>query len=282
MNNEWIDEFYKSLYSDGFPDAEAILEKNIPLSLLKFCNGSYNESGNNVYLDSLRDNKLWLSSPRCFNDPFDCAFNIGSESEINVDEDAFSPEIRRTNIMKQFIEARTRLINLIMPNDDNLVYVGCLADYNNLKSNLMWSHYANCHKGFCIEYDSNSLREKVKTILPVKYQKDIDYFKSDKFCSQDGLTLLIYYSYELCCIKSSEWSNEKEWRIVGEQKASTKPGYYIDTSIPKAVYIGCKASKELRKDLIQICKEKNINLYEMKMKPNSFELITQKVNVENR
>lgn len=47
----------------------------------------------------------------------------------------------------------------------NLFLIGCLCtDY---KNRLMWSHYADSHKGFCIEYDYSQINEETLKKLPM-------------------------------------------------------------------------------------------------------------------
>ncbi|TOQ62498.1 hypothetical protein CGG93_22215, partial [Vibrio parahaemolyticus] len=46
----------------------------------------------------------------------------------------------------------------------------CLADKPD--NNLMWSHYANSHKGFCLEWDVTKINAE-----PVTYQRKIATFE---------------------------------------------------------------------------------------------------------
>lgn len=53
---------------------------------------------------------------------------------------------------------------------ENLFWIGCLAE--DYKNRLMWSHYADSHKGFCVEYDF-SLSDLASIVpLPVCYSDD--------------------------------------------------------------------------------------------------------------
>lgn len=65
MNNELRRQFHKAYIKADMDKLKYILSKALPRSLIKFCNGSYNKKdGSNCYLDTLRNNTLWLSSPR--------------------------------------------------------------------------------------------------------------------------------------------------------------------------------------------------------------------------
>ena len=52
--------------------------------------------------------------------------------------------------------------------------VSCFSEVND--SIVIWSHYANNHKGFCLEYDFKSLGFndiRATSLCPVIYQKEI-------------------------------------------------------------------------------------------------------------
>ena len=58
---------------------------------------------------------------------------------------------------------------------------------------LLWSHYANCHKGFCVEYDMRCLKEDTR--YRIKYQfEDIEKFNEERLigCIKAGLFPIVY------------------------------------------------------------------------------------------
>jgi hypothetical protein len=76
-------------------------------------------------------------------------------------------------------------------------------------------------------------------------------------------------------VKSTEWSYEKEWRIVlpiGEGKGFNRPFFQ-----PEAVYLGTRMSRENKETIINIAKQKQISVYQMKMKSNEFKLVAEKI-----
>jgi hypothetical protein len=54
-------------------------------------------------------------------------------------------------------------------------------------------------------------------------------------------------------------------------------GYKVSFALPVLIYLGCKISDKLKEDIISICKDKGISLYQMKMKPGSFEIYPDKL-----
>ena len=53
---------------------------------------------------------------------------------------------------------------------DRMIYIGCLCTSYNHR--LMWSHYADGHKGFCVEYDYSKRKDEDIIPFPVVYSKD--------------------------------------------------------------------------------------------------------------
>lgn len=76
----------------------------------------------------------------------------------------------------------------------------------------MWSHYANSHAGFCIEWDATKIKAE-----KVKYQSDIADFELieliEMHCglaSKDDVGIKIWQSL---LIKLDEWKYESEYRF---------------------------------------------------------------------
>ncbi|MGC1009662.1 DUF2971 domain-containing protein [Pantoea agglomerans] len=88
-------------------------------------------------------------------------------------------------------------------------------------SNLMWSHYANSHYGFCIEYKGSKIPSK-----KVTYQKEIptlniiDFFLQTETALDKGLSFAEKILLALCT-KLSEWQYESEYRHVSHDKILT-------------------------------------------------------------
>lgn len=244
-NSDWKKDFYK-MYSKGKVDEVAdLIMKNAPQSLLKFSSIDFKD-GNSVYLETIKKSEIWLSNPNEFNDPFDCAMLIGNEN-INVND----------------IEIKTAKV---FDSIKRRVYISCFAEPKLLKKPLMWSHYAEKHKGICLEYDFSEIIIQGFKIYPVIYKsvfKDLDEaFKKNI----NEFTVNAIYT------KALDWRYESEWRLM-EFKETEDKGYKKKFIKPKRIYIGCKnESKEVKESLVGFCKVQNIELYQMKMEPNSFNL----------
>lgn len=197
-----------------------------------------------------------------------------------VFEDA--DEIELTMLMSEKIspklaDARADVMNLIDDKDNqintklvDLFFVGCLCtDY---KNRLMWSHYADSHRGFCIEYDYNSLTEdemaslplpivytKERPLLPWKAALDNTPENISEATAQITLGLLT---------KDNEWKYENEWRILVSSKGST------EFKMPKisCIYLGVAISDENKAKILEIAKRKNILVKQMKIDRGMYDL----------
>ena len=83
----------------------------------------------------------------------------------------------------------------------------------------MWSHYANHHKGFCIEYDIEQIPHgdmRRKMLFQVIYSDAMFYctkFLAPKV-KKDLSTFNNLYPILQAIYKSPEWIYEMEWRLV--------------------------------------------------------------------
>jgi hypothetical protein len=129
--------------------------------------------------------------------------------------------------------------------------VYCLSEIHN--SQLMWAHYADSHKGICLEFDASK----------------------PPFTRRDGATKVIYsktypaydmvnVGYEPLVTKSDEWAYEAEWRIVAEERdGSQAPGtiktdndfLVLPPGVLKSVIVGCLASDESRQLVAQLVRD---------------------------
>lgn len=277
---DWKDKFYDSYINKDKKKGLEYLYKESPNSFIKFCNGDYMDDGENLNLNSLRKDKIWMSSPLEFNDPFDCAITWAQKNIEYQILDSLENEGWEKAWTKKIKQSFTpELLNKSNQNNERIkkevdkvrkeIFTCCFSENSNLKNILMWSHYANNHKGFCMEFDKHDFFNFKSLIpMPIFYKEDFKPYWMIAFgMNEYELQLNTVYT------KSPVWKYEKEWRIVEpNEKFYGKKGFLKDFIKPKNIYLGCKASGELKKDLHIICKEKEICLYEMYMKDNSFVL----------
>lgn len=122
--------------------------------------------------------------------------------------------------------------SLIMKNADFAFVKSFSEEKNDL---LMWAHYADGSRGFCVKYDIGILPESERVILnslfpviyndnyvpkiePEKLQYEIRRYKSDSSDETNAICKDDYFYLQdvlpRALIKRERWQYEQEWRIV--------------------------------------------------------------------
>lgn len=164
-----------------------------------------------------------------------------------------------------------------------MAFIACFSEV--IHSVTMWSHYANSHKGFALEYDTKGVQLKcqfcdnlqqcnkavVCNFYPVIYQQQ-RYDATDFLGWYIGQSLGVpiknpdtFASSKSLLYKSSQWSYEKEWRLIVSKMNDNqdKTPVCIDQLRPTAIYYGTRISPINKKMLHLIAKEKGISEYQM-------------------
>lgn len=128
----------------------------------------------------------------------------------------------------------------------------------NKNNALLWAHYANQHKGCCVEVEiPNNISWEY---IDVKY-KSVPPQLSPSLSEEDAIKFL--YS-----TKSDYWSYEDEVRYIKKVKQSkdNKP-YKAHLSIKvKKIYLGIRVTTEEKKNIERIVKAIDSNIVVEKMK----------------
>jgi len=105
--------------------------------------------------------------------------------------------------------------------------VSCFSE--KVDSLLMWSHYADHCKGFCLEFDTAT--EAFEKIRKVRYAKEMPEFDVvSMYCAEEFDPVS-----ELYCTKAIDWAYEHEWRGIHD-KAGT--AFCYEGSALTGVYFG--------------------------------------------
>lgn len=253
---------------------------------------------------------VYPSSPLYFNDPYDCEFCFQADAlESILDRETYLHLLERRFSLKQEEKNRIlysdnieRAMQIVLQahggklSDSwmNILESGLSGCLNKIKdavrvvclsevydSMLMWSHYAQNHTGFCIEYDFEEKDMFYKHLHPVVYTKE--RYAVSKIDVLDGNKEFLY---KTTCRKSDVWSYEKEWRIITAnynkvmpQKLKYPNGKYVldlKTNI-KAFYLGAKILDNFKDEIIQFGKMNGIVVYQMMLSPKTYELQAQKI-----
>lgn len=236
-NQNWKYEYHKlalDLTSNGensekvILDMARIVENSRSNMLYKYRAGTLNDILN------LSNNKLPFCSASMLNDPFECTYksNLG-ELDNDIEK-----------------ERKERKICSFSERKDNI---------------LMWSHYANNHKGFCIEYKFSDLLRSSGLLMPVIYSKKLPG-KSEPI------------NIEVIFTKSIDWEYEHEWRIIDyntrENNEYKETFSLINVPIkPESIYLGCNIENSVKEYLIKYCKNNKIKIYKSEKSKENYGLV---------
>lgn len=130
----------------------------------------------------------------------------------------------------------------------------CVSAKNN--SNLMWSHYADWHRGFCIEFKSEFLKaDKViyrDEIAEIELLDIYDAFFIRKNKNDEMIGQIIW---EALRTKLSDWSYEEEYRFQLNEKVYKTNKNYLEMSYDKnwieSIIFGCRTPIDTKKWIIK-------------------------------
>jgi hypothetical protein len=167
---------------------------------------------NSNSIKCLTDDVVWVSDPKNFNDPFEYTFHI--ESDLTYE----ATRLRyRSATRANYLERQREFIESLK---SKFLVGGILSLSESNTVSLMWSHYADSHKGFCIGYErsGNNLLGSDKC-LPVSYStfpemKLSEFFETLETRSEELGRLLFE---RMVLSKDPNWRYEREWRVLFHQ-----------------------------------------------------------------
>lgn len=254
----------------------------------------------NFHKRLLTHNEIFLSSPIKFNDPFDCTISVrydkANKQEIFRETIEY---IQQANPLIGRAEARRLAIEQmrkgIYKDPDHLERFykefqpqtrfrnfGILSLTEDARNIVMWSHYADSHKGFCVGFDAEKLSkldqtiyqqlgEKIKLgLYKVEYQVNYPFFDAFKMNEEE-------FVVKPLIAKSCYWEYEKEYRLITKNR--TNQPIQLSDGIILRIILGCKMSTPYKEEIKDFLKNINspIELFEAKLKTESFGLNFERV-----
>lgn len=148
------------------------------------------------YNESRLSGEVFLSSPKNFNDPFDCQLKIKNNTEDILNEKKISsiPEGKWLEhklielgyqeeeikvVADKLLKADEKTTNEVY--DKQLQKIGILCTTSKHDNMLMWSYYTEL-EGFCIEYDP----ELIIHDLTIAFIKTLDYYTLNHLYNTKG------------------------------------------------------------------------------------------------
>jgi hypothetical protein len=246
-------------------------------------------------VNALVNNYLWFSTSYAQNDPFDGTVDYewdSSQNNLVWEEVKKYPEIN--SLDHSILDKALQSVNPFF-SDKNPVMISCFSKkYNDI---LMWSHYANGHRGFCqifmcqeiqkricLEVDPKSIESNINKLIidgkylplfPVVYDdKRIKPILSSQTNTENGIRQRIMST----CLKFKTWEYELEYRalVFDNCLAFGNKMFYPDISL-FGIILGSEMDFDSIKMLELLCKTKNIHLFKMKKVYGTFDLKMEQV-----
>jgi len=248
----------------------------------------------NVFcLRLLTHGEVSYSDPRSFNDPLDCNPTL----EVDIDRSSMEflcyATLRRTqtedkaiNIINNYRHLSSEHGNFRTDStvDDDLKRMlaqrimdelgeelgsrGVLSLSERWDSVLMWSHYADNHRGICIEFATDKLPHPF--LQPVNYRaprrikaSDLHKWKRGNSAEAERRVRETYYF-----AKAGPWRYEKEWRDI-QDKSGIKNSNFSVT----AIHFGLQCDQSVIQTVVKLLdRDRDVALFNTYPLEDSFRL----------
>ena len=188
-----------------------------------------------VTINSLKllvNGELWFGVPKNQNDPFEGEFvtkdyySLPKEHMIRFYYESYPELLNGNNLQEKIDEIHNN--PFVFQRDVHIILKKRLKEhygiscFSYVKDNvLMWSNYANSHKGFCVIFDKDLLNKSIKYpdfmltgFIDVKY--------NSKLCEAELLieprSIGFINEKEILFQKLNTWKKEKETRLLAFYK----------------------------------------------------------------
>lgn len=115
---------------------------------------------------------------------------------------------------------------------------------------LMWSHYADCHRGICLGFNGVETNPFFGRAQQVSYQEH--YPVANLIKDHPGS-----YQDKVILTKASFWAYEREWRIIEHERGSGV--YRFDKKDLKQVIFGVKTSRDDIEAVLNVLKDNHLS-----------------------
>ncbi|TND09540.1 MAG: hypothetical protein FD123_1131 [Bacteroidetes bacterium] len=194
-----------------------------------------------------------------------CEKNHPDWDKEKIHEFSFNIQQQKLLFDENHIEETNKFISKTI-NDE----IGILSLSSKNNSQLMWGHYSNSQKGYCVGFDKHLLFQEVQGCMgPIQYQDELPLF--DLFGKPlEKITTLLF-------TKPTDWGYEQEYRI-------TKWGFSRKTltfapNVLKEIVLGARMSDKVKVRIVEIA---NINfphasIFELKPSKTMFNFDLHKI-----
>jgi len=204
--------------------------------------------------------KLWLSSPKDFNDPFDMSIKIevaASPKErkqrlINACKNQGMNWTESEKIAKKIMKEGPKALEQKLQDagKQHIGQIGICSFAGDPRNILMWSHYAKHHTGLCFIFEVARDYTLFTQALKVDYSTEYPTANWGNNFEQDLQKTIL--------IKHEGWSYEKERRILKINQARSCLSFKPEALV--GVISGCRANANSLSKLKELAKDRNESL----------------------
>lgn len=299
--SDWVQEFAALLLSNEQED----WDRAFKLKLARMPARIFRYRAPTPYaLQDLRDETIWLSAPDSFNDPFDSSLTVdalqplatllrnhlttggaplpeeivakvlGSHDVITAMDDVFVAEVAKQVGDEQAVKAKNFFRKAIAKQGREMarrmsqalqrgLKVACFSETGT--SLTLWSYYADCHRGFCVEYPIETLPKddlRRRLLFPVVYAPA-------RFTMTSLMEQMIaeprpypFFAILAAVHKAPDWTHEREWRLINPQ-GDDSSGISVQMPTPSGLFLGARMEAQYRRDVVTTAQARGIPLHEM-------------------
>lgn len=303
----WNQRFFNLMASPNAEDwsnARRLRDENLPTSLYKY------RAPTDLALQNLSRGMIWCASPNTLNDPYDCSLlvppkevfrQIVRKLQSGAAQEGFScDDYERMSKSDDPVEEGLQIVREREPTIPEEACSIVRAELNHLfggigrilnsslsssfamcsfsaqhKSLVMWSHYAESHAGFCVEYAFRALKPddyRRQNLFPVVYHqerfnllKETSLFPLDR-PAVDGIGNIMILS---ALRKSTDWAYEDEWRLVTVNSDDAQ-GHEFPAPSPVRILLGAKMTSAYRSNLLAVAERLGVPCFQGTLGEHSF------------
>ncbi len=230
-------------------------------------------------IDYLENELLRFTQPVDLNDPFECIPQRPTKTELKDAIEKVSKKLPNVNVKEDVLNIE-KLFNSAYQNVNN--DIGIFSLTKNWNNTLMWAHYTESHKGFCVGFNSkdeffndylSTDLEQSKTVKEVVYSNERVKIPMELDTPRLGFKPFI--------TKSTDWAYEKEIRIIStlnlSDKICPKPPFDIHLfKIPhkaiSEIIVGANIAKNNEIIIKEFCIKNKIDFYNSKVSDRLFDM----------
>lgn len=235
-----------------------------------------------------KEHKVWFSKPTEFNDPFEFHVTLSFEATLTEKIEAYAKYLQKAHgPTESFVKANAHFKMLGLRDDGIKQWEeeqakpfietmrkkhGILSLTKDECNILMWSHYADYHKGICLGLSPNDNYEENSDFwdntAEVEYHEETNLPEINPY---KFMTNPIEQAKKCILTKAIFWDYEAEWRTIDTESPGLKK---IPEGIISSVRLGCCIEPKDRDFIIGLASDypTPVKIFQAHKKPGHYEL----------